>query len=77
MEEPMEAVVIREFGLWYGKNRNAIPPGTVLVAKSGGYWGFREGSHLLIEPDTFDGLLKAGFVKLRDMSQFISLGGAL
>lgn len=73
----MEAVVIREFGLWYGRNRNSIPPGTVLDAKSGGYWGVREGCLLLIEPDHFQTLLKAGFVKLRDMSQFISLGGAL
>ena len=73
----MEAVVIREFGLWFGKNRNPIPPETILVAKSGGHWGFREGSRLLIEPDHFQRLLKAGFVRLRDMSQFISRSGAL
>ena len=72
MEETMEAVVIREFGLWYGKNRNAIPPGTVLVAKSGGYWGLREGCLLLIEPDHFQTLLKAGFVALRDLSELYS-----
>ena len=77
MEETMEAVVTKTFVLTYQRNKNTILPGRVLVAKSGGYWGFREGSHLLIEPDTFDGLLKAGFVQLRDMSQFISRGGAL